>query len=169
MVNANSDSSFRRVPTGSSSLAVPLLATMAIVPSGSSRPIAVAWASRSRSTSSATAEKTSAGDTPVATSVATRRLDACSPASRLSSLSACRRSVTSNPLEHAFPLYGRRRPLDPPVRAVLADEPVLECKHRLAFGEAECLCLGLLAVVRVDELQVRSCKRLALGVTEARL
>jgi hypothetical protein len=95
LVNANSDSSCTRLPTGSSSLAVPLLATMTIVSSGSSRPIVVAWASRSRSPSSATAEKTSAGDTPLATRVATRRSAACSPASRLSSLSACRRSVTS--------------------------------------------------------------------------
>ena len=42
-------------------------------------------------------------------------------------------------------------------------------EDRLAFDEAECLCLGPLAVVWVDELQVRPRKRLALGVTETRL
>src|SRR6202022_1510234 len=56
----------------------------------------------------------------------------------------------------------------PPGRAILAEEPVLECNDRLAFGEAECLRLGPLAIIWVDELQVRSRKRLALGVTEAR-
>src|SRR5439155_9756952 len=49
------------------------------------------------------------------------------------------------------------------------DQPVLERKDRLAFAEADRRRLASLAVVRVDEFQGRSRKRLALGVTEARL
>ena len=96
-------SSCKRVPTGADAGARPALATMTTVRPVSSRAITVAPAPSSCSTSSATAENTSAGGTPVATSVATRRSADCSPASRSSSRSARRRSVTSRATPYTTP------------------------------------------------------------------
>src|SRR5207244_13065883 len=74
--------------------------------------------------------------------------------------------VAPDAVHHALVGDGRHRPLDPFVRAVLADDPVLERSGRLASDHASRLLLGALAVIRVDELHERPRKRLALAVTE---
>jgi hypothetical protein len=58
-------------------------------------------------------------------------------------------------VDHALLGDGRRGPLDPFVRAVLAQHSVLERTNRRAFEHASCLLLAALAVVWMDELHER--------------
>ena len=66
-------------------------------------------------------------------------------------------------------LHRSCRPLDPPIRAVLAAVAVLERRGRRLFPEATALGLGSHAVVRVDELDVRPGQRLVLAEAEVLL
>jgi hypothetical protein len=77
--------------------------------------------------------------------------------------------VAPNGVDHARLGDGRRGPLDPLVRAVLAKHPVLERSNRRTCDDALCLLLAALAVVWMDELHERPCTPLALGVPEKRL
>ena len=82
---ATGGSGFQRLPTGSSARWAPTLATRVVAPSGSRRTMTVPSAPRTLLASSATAANTSAGGSPRATRVATRRRAACSSAIRRSS------------------------------------------------------------------------------------
>jgi hypothetical protein len=77
--------------------------------------------------------------------------------------------IAPNAVHDALLGDGRHRPLDPFVRAVLAEHSVLERTNRRAFEHASCRLLAALAVVWMDELHEWAPKRLALGVPEKRL
>ena len=79
-------SSAARTPTGMSEARLPEDETTVTAPSGPQRFTPAQSAPSSCSTSAATASRTSLGETPRATNVATRRKAACSSAIRASSL-----------------------------------------------------------------------------------
>jgi hypothetical protein len=77
--------------------------------------------------------------------------------------------VAANRVDHAPLADGRRGPLDPFVRAVLAQHSVLERTNRRTCEHASCLLLAALAAVRMDELHEGPRTPVALGVPEQRL